>query len=208
MNSLNYFVAICAVIVLPATLLGAFWWYIMKRGWASKWLLATSITVFMSLLFIVLSLAAEENSLLFIGLGVSVLGGIGFYVYLRTSPMGDILIGQNQQMQSEWESLSDEERSARKQSARLTIRDVIVVRLLQYIPTIIIVVILLFSRGAPSKATTTLIAFIFGFTGILRIVLRPKHPAFQLYAPKSGMIGDILLTVLAWGVALYNLLTG
>jgi hypothetical protein len=99
MNPWVSIVAICSITILPGILFGVYWWYVIKRGWGSRWLLAISITIFMSLIFTVISLAAQEPSILFLGLGVSILGGGLLYLYLRTSPLSDTLIGKSQSMQ-------------------------------------------------------------------------------------------------------------
>jgi len=99
MSPLIYIVALCTITVLPGVLFGVFWWYVIKRGWGSRWLLAISLTVLLSFLFIVISLAAQETSILFLGVSLSILGGILFYLYLRISPLSDALIGKSQSMQ-------------------------------------------------------------------------------------------------------------
>jgi hypothetical protein len=70
------------------------------------------------------------------------------------------------------------------------------------------IAIILFSRGTASKVTLSLAAFIMGFTGIFRIIFHPKHVPSELYSSKSRMVGDILVTILAWSLALYNLFNG
>jgi hypothetical protein len=205
MDSLTYIVALCALVLVPAGLFTALWLYVIRRGWGSRWLLTTLVTVFMSLLFIVLSLVTQERSILFLGLGTSVLGGILFYVSFGTSPIFNVLIGKNQKMQSSWVSLHEEERTIRKQSTKLAIRDILLTSFIQYMPLAIGLAIILLSRGTASKITISLAIFIMGFTGILRIVLRPKHVPSAVYSSKSKMIGNILITVFAWSLALYIL---
>jgi hypothetical protein len=205
MESLNYIISIFALILVPAGLFTALWLYVIRRGWGSRWLLSTLVTGFMLLLFIVMSLVAQEQSILFIGFGTSVLSGILFYVSFGASPMSNVLIGKNQKMQSNWASLSEEERTTRKQLIKLAIRDIILTSFIQYIPLVIGIAIILFSRGTASKVTISLAIFIMGFTGILRIVFRPKHVPSALYSSKSKIIGNILVTVFAWSLALYNL---
>jgi hypothetical protein len=205
MNPMTYIVALCSLILVPAGLFTALWLYVIRRGWGSRWLLATLVTVFMSLLFIVISLAVQERPILFLGVGTSVVSGILFYVSFESSPISNVLAGKNQKMQSNWASLSEEERTIRKQSIILAIRDMLLTSVIQYIPLFIGLAIILLSRGTASKVTLSLAVFIMGFTGILRIVFRPKHVPSALYSSKSKMIGNILVTVFAWSLALYNL---
>jgi hypothetical protein len=201
-------ITLCLLVLLPGVLFGVFWYSIVKRGWGSRWLLASSIVILLSLLVIILWWSTRDTSILVTGLVFSLLSGIVFFVYLKISPHSNALIGQNQQTQINWSSLSEEERNTHKQSAKLMIKDILLARFIQYIPLLIGIIILVLSRGTPSKVVTSLAVFIMGFTGILRIVLRPQHPSFRRYSSKRGTIGDILVTVFAWGLALYNLFAG
>jgi hypothetical protein len=176
--------------------------FVIKRGWGSKWLLATSLTVVLSILVIVLSLGAQDNSFLFMGLGTTIIGGIGFYFWLKVSPISSALIGNPQHVQSDFSSLSEDEKNRRKQSAKLAIRDIIFRGFVHNIPIIIGIAIILLFRNS---IATSLGLFVMGFTGIFRIVLRPKHISPELYFTKSKMIGNVLITLFAWSLAVYGL---
>ena len=205
---MNSFATLCLFIFLATALYVFFLFYIIRSGWGSRWLLATSVTIFMLLIFIPLWLTVQEDLFLFIGLGFSVLSGIAFYIYLRTSPISDILTGKNQNMQSQWATLSERERNSRKESTKLAVRDIFLIGFLQNLPLIIGVAILILNRDAQSYIITSIALFIIGVTGILRVVLRPKHVLLELKHSKGKMIGNILVTVFAWSLALYNLFNG
>src|SRR5215210_1853938 len=116
MDPLTYIVVLFSLICLPAIVFMVFWLFIIKRGWGSKWLLATSFTVVLSILAIVLSLGVQDNSMLLLLLSTTILGGVGFYFSLRTSPMADALIGRTKNVQNNFASLSEDEKNNRKLS--------------------------------------------------------------------------------------------
>jgi hypothetical protein len=181
------------------------WLFLIKRGWGSKWLLASSITVILSIVVVALWLGTQDNTILFMGLAMSVLSGIGFFIFLRTSPISGALIGQTQNSQNDFLSLSDDEKDNRKQSAKLAIKDIIFIGFVQNIPIIIGIAIILIFRDSKSGITTSLGLFVMGFTGILRIVLRPKHISSEIYSSKSKVLGNALVTLFAWSLAVYGL---
>ena len=86
MNSITYIVVLLSLICLPAVLITAAWLFIIKRGWGSKWLVSSLIAFGLASVVVTLSLGTQDNSILLMGLGMSVLSGIGFYVFLRTFP--------------------------------------------------------------------------------------------------------------------------
>jgi hypothetical protein len=198
-------VVLCLITVLPGVLFAVFWWYIIKRGWGSRWLLAISITVFLSLISIVISLAAQEMSILFLGVGFSVLGGVLFYLFLKNSPLSDALIGKGQNLKSSPTIISEEERNSHKESAKLAIKDTLTIGFLQTLPLIIGLAIIVFSNDYRSDIMTSVGLFVMGFYGVLRITLRPKHVPAELYVSKGKIIGNIFVTVFAWSLALYSL---
>ena len=203
MNPLTYIATLLSLICLPAVLFTAFWMFVIKRGWGSKWLLATSLTIVLSTLAIVLSLGVQDNSMLLLLLGTTILGGIGFYFWLRTSPISDALIGRTQNTQNNFSSLNEDEKNNRKQSAKLVVKDIFLTGFVPLIPIIIGVIIL--SRSTHSDIARSLALFVMGFTGILKIVLRPKQISSELYSSKSKTIGGILIALFAWSLALYGL---
>ena len=127
---------------------------------------------------------------------------------LKNFPISDILTGKNQNMQSQMAALSEKEINSQKESAKLAVRDIILIGFLQNLPLIIGVAILILNRDAQSYIITSIALFIMGITGILRVVLRPKHVLLELKHSKGKMIGNILVTVFAWSLALYNLFNG
>ena len=207
MNSLTYIVALLSFIFLPAILFAVFWLYVLKRGWGSKWLLAFSLTLCLSLINIVIWLGVHDNLILMMGLGVTVFGGVGFYVWLKNSPVSSALITNAQQAQSNLAPLSEEESENLTQSRKLMIKDALAKSSIQNIPIIIGVGILFLLKDSRSNIVTSLTFFIFGFTGILRIVLPSKEVISGLYSSKGKLISGILITMFAWGIALYALIT-
>ena len=207
MNSLTYIVALLSFIFLPAILFAVFWLYVLKRGWGSKWLLAFSLTLCLSLINIVIWLGVHDNLILMMGLGVTVFGGVGFYVWLKNSPVSSALITNAQQAQSNLAPLSEEESENLTQSRKLMIKDALAKSSIQNIPIIIGVGIFFLLKDSRSNIVTSLTFFIFGFTGILRIVLPSKEVISGLYSSKGKLISGILITMFAWGIALYALIT-
>ena len=205
MNPWISFVVVCLITVLPGVLFAVFWWYIIKRGWGSRWLLAISITVFLSLVSIVISLAAQELSILVLGVGFSVLGGVLFYIFLKNSPISDALIGKDQNVQSNPTIVSEEEKDSRKESAKLAIRETLTIGFLQTLPLIVGLAITVFSNDSKSDIMTSVGLFVMGFYGVLRITLRPRHVPVELYVSKGKIIGNIFVTMFAWSLALYSL---
>jgi hypothetical protein len=205
MDSWIYVIALCLFTVLPGVLFAVFWWYMIKRGWGSRWLLAVSITILVSLMFIIISLAAQEKSILFLGVAVSVLGGILFYIYLRTSPLSDALIGKHQIIQSNPTALNEEEKNSRKDLTKVAVKKAVTFGFLQILPLIIGLAILVLSNGSKSEAMTSLALFVMGFYGILSITLRPKYGPANSHPSKGKLISGILITAFAWSLALYSL---
>ncbi len=207
MNPLSYIVALLSLICLPAVLITAVWLFIIKRGWGSKWLVSSLIGFGLASLVVVLWLGTQDSLILFMGLGMSVLSGVGFYVFLRTSPpqISDALTGQNRNNINSWSSLSNDEKKERTKSATLAIKDGLFMMFLQYIPIIIGFAIILVFKSSMPKIALSLGLFVMGFTGILRIVLRPKYVSLELSSPKSKLISNIFITVFAWGLAVYGL---
>ena len=207
MNSLSYIVALLSLICLPAVLIAVVWLFVIKRGWGSKWLVSSLIAFGLAALVVVLWFGTHDTMILFMGLGMSVLSGIGFYVFLRTSPpqISDALTGQNRNNINSWSSLSNDEKKERTKSATLAIKDGLFTMFLQYVPIIIGFAIILVFRSSMPQIAPSLGLFVMGFTGILRIVLRPKYVSLELSSPKSKLISNIFITVFAWGLAVYGL---
>ncbi len=207
MNPLSYIVALLSLICLPAVLITAVWLFIIKCGWGSKWLVSSLMAFGLASLVVALWLGTQDNLILFTGLGMSVLSGVGFYVFLRTSPpqISDALTGQNRNNLNSWSSLSNDKKKESTKFATLAIKDGLFKMFLQYIPIIIGFAIILVFRSSVPKIALSLGFFIMGFTGILRIVLRPKYVSLELSSPKSKLISNIIITVFAWGLAVYGL---
>ncbi len=206
MNSLTYIAVLLSIISLPAVLFTAFWMFVIKRGWGSKWLLATSITAVLLILPIVLSLGAQDNSILFGLTGMTILGGVGFYFWLRTSPISDVLIGKSQNTKNNISSFSEDERNNLNQSAKLVVKDIFLTGFAPLIPLIIGFTILLLSRNAHSNVVESIAFFVMGFTGIVKIVIRSKQVSSELDSSKTKMISNILVALFAWSLALHVLL--
>ena len=207
MDPLSYIVTLLSLICLPAVLITAIWLFIIKRGWGSKWLVSFLIAFGLASLVVVLWLGTHDNSILFMGLGMSVLSGIGFYAFLRTSPtqISEALTGQNRNNIYSWSSLSNDEKQEHTNFAKVAIKDGLLTMFLQYIPIIIGFAIILLFRSSIPKVATSLGLFIMGFTGILRIVLRSKHISSELYSSKSKIVSNVFITLFAWGLAVYGL---
>ena len=205
MNSLTYIAVLLSFIFLPAVLFAAFWLYVLKRGWGSKWLLAFLLTFCLSLINIVIWLGVHDNLILTAGLGVTLFGGIVFYIWLKNSPISSAIITNAQQAQNNLVPLSKEESENLTRSRKLMVKDVLAKSSVQNIPIIIGVGVLFLLKDSRSSIVTSLTFFIFGFTGILRIVLPSKEVVSGLYSSKSKLISGVLITIFAWGIALYAL---
>ncbi len=210
MNPLSYIAVLLFVIFLPAVFITAVWLFIIKRGWGSKWLVSSLFPFALASIVIILWLGNKDNSTLYMGLGVSVLSGIGFYVFLRTSPphISQAFTGQNQNAINSWSSLSSDEKQERTKSANIAIKDGLLKMFLQYIPIIIGLAIILLFRSSIPEIAPSLGLFVMGFTGILRIILRPKYISSELYSSKSKIVGNVFITLFAWGLAVYGLFNG
>ena len=208
MNPLIYIIVLISIISIPAVLITAVWLFVIKRGWGSKWLVSSLLIAFgLAALVVVLWFGTQDNSILFMGLGMSALSGIGFYFFLRTSPaqISEAFTGQNQNAINSWSSLSSDEEQERTKSAKIAVKDGLLKMFLQYIPIIIGLAIILLFRSSIPETAPSLGLFIMGFTGILRIILRSKYISSELYSSKSKIAGNVFITLFAWSLAVYGL---
>ena len=87
----------------------------------------------------------------------------------------------------------------------MAVRSILLKMFLQYIPIIIGLAIILLFRSSIPEIAPSLGLFVMGFTGILRIILRPKYISSELYSSKSKIVGNVFITLFAWGLAVYGL---
>jgi hypothetical protein len=77
--------------------------------------------------------------------------------------------------------------------------------LFPYIPLLVGLALILFSKGANAKIAISMGLFIVGFEGILNYLVHQQKPLSSIYS-RSRLVADILSVLVLWSMALYVLL--